>query len=171
MRLLLDKPNLFFKKTKERFRYDAAYIAIFAGMFSLLNEAVVRAGLTNFVPTVGSVESFIINYIALLTGFLILAFVFSVMHLDKGILNGFRKSFFVLAYTTTPVFVIGWIPFAVMKAIAMIWSLFFMVIGISVVMKQDYRRSVFETFLIVAVVYGMILLSRNELLSVVPIYG
>lgn len=61
-------------------------------------------------------------------------------------------------------------PFAVIKAVALLWTLFFMTLGINAVMKYDYRKSAFMTVFIIIVVYAMIVLSRNELLSIVPIY-
>ena len=171
MRLLLDNPNSFFRKNREKLSSDALYMAVFGGVFALLNEAVIRAGLTTFVPVVGALESFVVNYIALMAGFFILVFIFSILHAGRyGFMKSFSKSFFVLAYTITPVFALGWVPFAVIKAVALVWALFFMTIGISAVMKYDYKKSAFMTIFVIIVVYSMIVLSRNEVLSIIPIY-
>lgn len=152
-------------------RFDALYVAVFAGIFVVLNEAVIRAGLTTFEPAAGVFESLAVNYIALLAGFFIIAFIFSLLHVRQyGFIRSFSKSFFVLAYTITPLLVVGWVPFAVIKAVALLWTLFFMTLGINAVMKYDYRKSAFMTVFIIIVVYAMIVLSRNELLSIVPIY-
>ncbi len=172
MRILLDNPNGFFRKHRETFLESFAYIAVITGIFAALNEASIRAGLTNYVPKVGIAESLLVNYIGLVGGFFLLVLIFSFVPLKKyGFRKSFIKSFFLLAYSSTPIFILGWVPFAVLKAIGLLWTLFFVMIGVKTKLGYDYRKSFFLTIFIVAIVYALILISRNEILSVVPIYN
>jgi hypothetical protein len=169
MKVLLDNPNSFFRKHGENFPSAFAYLLALSAIFIVLNEASIRFGFTNYVPKVGVLESVALNYLALVGGFFLLVLIFSFVNIKLGFKKSFTKSFFVLVYGGTPVFLLGWVPFAVVKAIALLWALFFIIIGINIRMKYEYRKSFFATLFIVAVVYAMILLSRNEILSIVPI--
>ena len=172
MRILLDNPNGFFKKYRETFWESFAYMATVVGIFAVLNEMSIRAGLTNYVPKAGIAESLLVNFMGLVGGFFLLALIFSSVALKKyGFRRGFIKSFFLLSYASTPVFMLGWVPFAVVKAIGLLWALFFVMIGIKMKLGYDYRKSFFLTMFVIAIVYALILVSRNEILSVVPIYN
>ncbi|MDI6721448.1 MAG: YIP1 family protein [Candidatus Aenigmarchaeota archaeon] len=171
MKLLIDSPNGFFKRSKEDFLEAVIYMMLITAVFIVFNEASIRIGLTKYVPRVGIIESIIINYFALVTGFFQLVFVFSLLFARKfGLIKSYVKSFFVLAYAGTPIFLIGWIPFGIMKGIALIWAMFFLVIGINIKMNCTYKKSLLAALFIIAIVYAMIVLSRNEILSIVPIY-
>ena len=88
MRILLDNPNGFFKKYRETFWESFAYMATVVGIFAVLNEMSIRAGLTNYVPKAGIAESLLVNFMGLVGGFFLLALIFSSVALKK---YGFRR--------------------------------------------------------------------------------
>ncbi|MBI2579431.1 MAG: hypothetical protein HYW27_00840, partial [Candidatus Aenigmarchaeota archaeon] len=107
MRILLDDPNGFFRKCRETFWESFAYVAVTVGIFAVLNEASIRAGLTNYVPKAGILESLVVNYTGLVGGFFLVALIFSFVPLKKyGFRKSFIRSFFLLSYASTPVFIL-----------------------------------------------------------------
>ena len=170
-KILLDEPHGFFRKMKPNLSSSVKYFLAMLSVFIVLNELSIRAGITEYIPKAGPIESVIINYFSLLAGFFLLAvlvFLLLLMQETKKMNGKLAEVICILAYSTTPVMLFGWIPFSVIQAITILWSLAFLAIGIKTRLKLGNRPAIIS---ILALVILMIILSvtfNNYIISIIP---
>lgn len=166
MLLLFDDPVKLFKKRKENLQKDILYLLSFSLFFVFMNELSIRSGIVRYKSLLGPLESIAVNYVSIITVFLICALIIYVF-------SGFRKSistsFFVLIYSAMPLLALGWVPFAIIKVFALVWSAVFLTVGLTVKMGIDYRKSATITALVVAVIVILALLTQNYILTPIHI--
>jgi len=155
MGVLIDNPFKFFKKTDTGVVKSFLYLFIFSSIFVLLNEASVRAGFTKYVPTTGIAESAAFGIAFIIIGAAVLSAVLKMM-LKKE----FSKAFSIISYSSTPLMLIGWIPFAAVSAVAIIWSFLFVGVGIHVKGGVPYRKSFKHAGVILII--GAVILAMSQ---------
>ena len=60
---------------------------------------------------------------------------------------------------------LGWIPHAVVKTALLIWALIFLMVGIHVRMKKNYKQAALITIALVIIIAIISLLSQNFVLA------
>ncbi len=169
MRVLLDDPVKFFRKKEEGLLRTIFYFMAFLLFFIIMNEAMVRYGFVKYQPVAGVFESIAINYAAVLSGFVLLSFITFVLSSMAGTKASLKQSIFVIAHSSTPLLLLGWVPFSVVKVIALIWSVLFLTLGIKIKMKFDYRKSVTIAALVLVILFVVIVLSQNYIITPIPL--
>ena len=167
MKPLLDNPNAFFKKKKFKLLDTILYFFMLSFIFVVMNELSIRTGFTKYETAVEPLHSILINYASILIGFIITVFVLS---LYLTILNKtkFKNNFStiagVIAYSITPLMFFGWIPFVVIKLMALIWSSLFIVIGFNIKLGMEYTRAVCVLLALLIITGLIVFISGNRII-------
>lgn len=151
-----------------------AYAACFVLLFATLNELSIMAGITQYIPKAGHLQSIVINFFSISGGLVILAvilaFITATFTRFKHFSQNMPKSFFLLSYSFTPMFLMGWVPFLVIKIMALAWSLFFLALGIRIKFRESMKNSFYITGMVLLAILLLSFISQNYILGVVPNY-
>jgi hypothetical protein len=144
--LLLDNPKKFFR-LKKSLPETFAYIIIFLLFFSSANDVVLRAGFVkNVVPLLPQLKTVTIN---VLSGFLLVVISSAVLSVL------FRKKFAgmlsVVVHSLTPLLLFGWVPFFLFTFATLLWSLFFMVMGLKIKTKMKTKTALTSIFVLLII--------------------
>ncbi len=165
MNFLLDNPYRFYRKARRRTGETIAYAAAISAAFAVMNQASIFFGFTPAKMIYGHLETAGIIFLSFIAGFFLIALVFSLLAYGKLDKNSYLTSLFVLVYSATPFMLLGWIPHAVVKTALLIWALIFLMVGIHVRTKKNYRQSVLITIALVVVIALISILSQNFVLA------
>lgn len=163
--MLFDDPVKFFKKKKENFRKEAAYLISLSLFFVIMNELSVRFGFVKYQSVLGPFESIIINFVSIIFVFLILVLIIYSFSRFKSM----NKAFFVLTYSAIPLLLLAWVPFIIIKVFGLIWSAVVLSVGLVIKMGLDYRRSAILTIMIITMIVIMALITQNYILTPIPL--
>ncbi|GEM_PF-3778259 len=162
---LIDNPYRFYRKAKQRAAETTAYTAAISAVFATMNQASIFFGLTPAKMIYGHLGTATIIFMSFVAGFFLISLVFSLLAYGKLSRNSYLTSLFVLVYSATPFMLLGWIPHAVVKTALLIWALIFLMVGIHVRMKKNYKQAALITIALVIVIALISILSQNFVLA------
>jgi Yip1 domain len=165
IKFLIDNPYKYFKKQRAGIPESLAYAIIISAVFSVLNQLSIYVGITPAKLTYGHLETAGMIFSSLVGGFIIIPVLFALIsygHINK---KNYTTAFFVLVHSATPFMLLGWIPHAAVKVALLTWSFAFIIIGVHIQMKKDYRRATLITVALLLIIAAMSIASQNFVLA------
>lgn len=145
MKILLKDSDLFFQSHRENFRRDVAQLAVLVAIFSALTVISIEAGWTTVKLPAGLPESTTGIFLGTMAGAALLTAALSALAFGKTSRESLEKSFFILAYASTPAMLIAWFPHGLVKLIGVAWSLVFVAVGLQTSAKRTQKQSILIT--------------------------
>src|SRR3989338_8726405 len=162
---IIDNQYRFYRRAKQRTRETVTYALAISAIFAVLNEASIFFGFTPAKMIYGHLETAGIIFLSFIAGFFLISLIFSLLAYGRLDRNSYLTALFVLVYSATPFMLLGWIPHAVVKTALLIWALIFLMVGIHVRMKKNYKQAALITIALVIIIAIISLLSQNFVLA------
>jgi hypothetical protein len=151
LKILLKDSDLFFQNNGEKSRKDIVQALVFSGIFTALTVFTLEAGWTGVELASPPFEAFIGILGVTFGGQLIFSLLLSLLAYRKLDKSSFKKSFFIIAYASTPLLLIAWVPNGFIKLIGIIWTFNFIWVGIQHVAKKRQKEAFYVTLILGAI--------------------
>lgn len=163
--MLLKDSDLFFQSAKSRPTKDATQIIVLSAVFSFLTTVTIYSEWTSVKLSGSFLQNFIAIFAAVLSGMIIISCALMLLAFRKASRKDFSNSLFIIAYTSTPTLLLGWIPHGFAKLVGVVWSLLFIKVALEIGFNKTQKQSTLTAAGLAVALAALALITNTYLIS------